>query len=109
MPAPRNHNEKLETLLAREAAIFFEREGNKTALITVTRVLLSKRGNGATMYVSAFPADKEKAVFDFINRNLSELREYLRERIKSRNIPRFQVVADHGEQVREDINRLLKQ
>lgn len=89
--------------------MFFEREGNKSALITVTRTLLSKRGNGATLFISVFPESKEKAALDFINRNLGELRKVLREKIRSRAIPSFRVVADHGEQTRDHINQLLKE
>ncbi len=107
--AIRNHNEKLEQAIVRESSMFFEREGNRTALITVTNVLLTKRGNGATLFVSVFPTDKETAALDFVNRNLGELRRYLRERISSRAIPSLKVVADHGEQARDDINRLLKE
>ena len=105
----RDHNEKMEAAISREAAMFFEREGNKTAIITVTRTLLSKRGNGATLFISVFPEDKEKAAMDFVNRNLGELRTVLREKIRSRAIPSFKVVADHGEQTRDHINRLLKE
>ncbi len=107
--AIRNHNEKLETAITHEAAMFFEREGNRTALITVTHTVLTKRGNGATLFISVFPPEKEKAALDFVNRNLSELRRVLRERIRSRAIPVFRVIADHGEQARDDINRLLKE
>jgi ribosome-binding factor A len=105
--AIRNHNEKLEVAIAREAAVFFEREGNRQALITVTHVVLTKRGNGATLFISVFPVDKEKAGLDFVRRNLGELRRHLRERIQSRAIPSLRIMADHGEQAREDINRLL--
>ena len=105
----RDHNEKMEAAISREAAMFFEREGNKTALITVTHTVLSKRGNGATLFISVFPEDKEKAAMDFVNRNLGELRKALREKIRSRAIPSFRVVADHGEQTRDHINQLLKE
>lgn len=107
--AIRNHNEKLEEAITREAAIFFEREGNRQALITVTHTVLTKRGNGATLFVSIFPENKEKAGLDFVNRNLGELRRALRERIQSRAIPSLKVVPDHGEQARDEINRLLKE
>lgn len=107
--AIRNHNEKLETSISREAAIFFEKEGNRQALITVTHTVLTKRGNGATLFVSVFPENKEKAALDFVNRNLGELRKVLREKIRSRAIPSLRVVPDHGEQARDEINRLLKE
>ncbi len=107
--AIRNHNEKLEHAIIRESAVFFNTMGNKTALITVTNVVLTKRGNGATLFISVFPVDKEKTALDFVNRNLGELRKVLREKIRSRAIPSFKVVADHGEQARDEINRLLKE
>ena len=107
--AIRNHNEKLETAISREAAMFFEREGNRQALITVTRTVLTKRGNGATLFISVFPPDKEKAALDFVSRNLGELRRHMREKIQSRTIPSLRIVADHGEQARDHINMLLKE
>ena len=105
----RNHNEKMEQAIRQEASVFFEREGNKQALITVTQVVLTKRGNGATLFISVFPVAKEKAALDFVNRNLGELRRALREKIASRAIPSLRVMPDHGEQMREEINRLLKE
>lgn len=107
--AIRNHNEKLESAISREAAVFFEREGNRSTLITVTHTVLTKRGNGATLFISVFPVDKEKAALDFVHRNLGALRTVLKERIRSRAIPTLRVIPDHGEQAREDINRLLKE
>jgi len=107
--AIRNHNEKLEQAITQEAAAFFEREGNRTALITVTQTVLTKRGNGATLFISVFPEDKEKTALDFVNRNLGELRKVLREKIRSRAIPSLKVIPDHGEKTRDHINKLLKE
>ena len=107
--AIRNHNEKLEQAITQEAASFFEREGNRQALITVTQTILTKRGNGATLMVSVFPPEKEKAALDFVNRNLGELRKVLREKIRSRAIPSLKVVPDHGERERDRIYALLKE
>lgn len=104
-----NRSEKLEQAISREAAMFFEREGNRSTLITVTRTVLTKRGNGATLFISVFPSDKEKAAMDFVSRNLGELRKVLKERIRSRMIPSLRAVPDHGEQTRDEINRLLRE
>ena len=108
MPVIRNHAEKMEGAITREAAHFFEREGNKQALITVTRTTLTKRGNGATLHISVFPPEKEQAALDFASRNLGELRKVLRERIKSKSIPSLRIEPDHGERQRDEINKLLK-
>lgn len=107
--AIRDHNEKLENAITREAAMFFEREGNRQALITVTHTVLTKRGNGATLFISVFPENKERAALDFVQRNLGELRKVLREKIRSRAIPSLKIIADHGEQQRDHINALLKE
>lgn len=104
----RNHNEKLEEVITREAAMFFEREGNRNSLITITRTELTPKGNGATLFVSVFPIDKEKAALDFIRRNLGELRTYLKARIRSRAIPTLRIESDHGELERDKINQLLR-
>jgi ribosome-binding factor A len=105
----RDHNEKMEKAITRETSEFFLREGNRQALITVTRTVLTKRGNGATLFISVFPVEKEKAALDFVHRNLGELRKVLREKIRSRAIPSLVVIPDHGEQERDHINRLLKE
>ncbi len=107
--AIRDHNEKLENAITREAAEFFLREGNRQALITVTHTVLTKRGNGATLFISVFPVNKEQAALDFVQRNLGELRKVLREKIRSRAIPSLKIIADHGEQQRDHINALLKE
>lgn len=104
-----NHNQKMEEAITREAAMFFKREGNNNSLITVTRTLLTKRGNGATLFISVFPEDKEKAALDFVNRNLGELRRELREKLRSRAIPTLRIIPDHGEQHRGEIYRLLNE
>ncbi len=104
-----NHNEKLESAISREAAMFFEREGNRQALITVTNTILTKRGNGATLFISIFPESKEKAGLDFVQRNLGELRKVLKEKIRSRSVPSLKIVVDHGEKERDHIRNLLKE
>ena len=105
----RNHTEKLEEAITREAAQFFEREGNRSTLITVTRTQLTKRGNGAILFVSVFPPEKEASAIAFIERNLGELRTTLRKEIRSRAVPTLRVIPDHGEQTRDEINRLLRE
>lgn len=102
-----DRTKKLEEAITKEAAVFFERQGNRNSLITITRTLLSRKGNHATLFISVFPEDKEKAALDFINRNLGELRTELKKRIRTRMIPTLRAEPDHGEQQRDAINRLL--
>ncbi|MEK7228019.1 MAG: ribosome-binding factor A [Patescibacteria group bacterium] len=99
--------EKIESQIAQLAALFIERESNKTALITVTRVEILDRGRNATIYISVLPEDGEESAINFLKRKRNDLRTVIKKGINMQNIPFIDVEIDKGEKARQTIDALL--
>ncbi len=101
--------EKIESQIAQIAALFIERESNKTALITVTKVELIDRGRSANIYISVLPEDGEESALNFLKRKRNDLRTAIKKGINMQNIPFVDVQIDKGEKARQTIDALLKE
>jgi ribosome-binding factor A len=101
--------EKIEEQVREISARFIERESNKTALITVTRVEVYERGRSATVYFSVLPVASEEAALNFLKRKRAELREAVKKQMNVRTIPFIDVAIDSGEKARQTIDALLKE
>ncbi len=98
---------KIESQIAQLAATFIERESNKTALITVTRVEVLERGRSATIYISVLPESGEESAINFLKRKRHDLRTVIKKGINMINIPFIDVEIDKGEKARHTIEALL--
>ncbi len=101
--------EKIQSQIAQIAALFIERESNKTALITVTKVELIDRGRGANIYISVLPESGEESALNFLKRKRNDLRTAIKKGINMQNIPFVDVQIDKGEKARQTIDALLKE
>jgi ribosome-binding factor A len=99
--------EKVETQIAQLAARFIERESNKTALITVTRVEVLDRGRSATIFISVLPESGEESAINFLKRKRNDLRTVIKKGVNMINIPFIDVQIDKGEKARQTIDALL--
>jgi len=90
------------------AARFLEQESNRTSLISVTRVEMSKNTEGMNIYLSVFPVKNEKRAFDFITRKESGFRKFVAQNTKIKKLPRFIFNLDLGEKNRQRIEDLLR-
>lgn len=99
--------EKIANHIRELAAIYIEREGNPTSLITVTRVILSPDNKKATIMISVLPREKEKAAYGFIRRNLGDMRAYIKKGLNINPIPFLNIAIDEGEKNRQKIDELL--
>lgn len=88
------HKEKFASLLHKLAADFFERESNRDALITVTKVDFDESKHKVFIHLSVLPKDKIKDVLPFAIRKRSDLRSYVMKNIKSRSIPTFDIIVE---------------
>lgn len=101
-------DEKIESALAKLAAEFIRLEAGPTSLITVTAVHFEDRANRAKIFVTVLPDKAEDGALKFLNRRLSDLREYVKERIRMRAVPMFSFAIDSGEKNRQRIDELAK-
>ena len=115
-----NRNERLTEMLHDLAARFLSLNGNKSSLLTVTKVELTRDGKHATIFFTVFPrlltireggqADKfEKTALEFAKRKRSEFKEFVKENSKLGRIPLLDFEIDSGEKNRQKIDSLLNE
>ncbi len=107
MHTDRTH--KIEEYIKEIASVFIERESNKSALITVTRVEVYDRGRSAMIYISVMPENGEDSAINFLKRKRAELRDALKKQLNIRTIPFIDVQIDTGQKALHTIEALLKE
>jgi len=104
-----NRNEKIANNIKELAAQFLGRVNNRTSLLSVTACAVSPDLKRATIFISVFPPDKEKATLDFVKRKLGEIRETLKKSMPIKIIPFLDAAIDLGEKNRQKIDELLRE
>ncbi|HWC58030.1 MAG TPA: ribosome-binding factor A [Candidatus Paceibacterota bacterium] len=98
----------LEERIKEILAPYIERESNRSALLTITRVTLSDRGKKALLYLSVLPETAEKDALGFLKRKRSTMRELLMEHLRIATIPFVDVTIDTGAKALHTIETLLR-
>ncbi len=98
--------EKIENIIRETSAMFFETEGTRDALISVTRVEADDKLQNATIFVSVMPSVKEAGFMDFAKRHMDELRRKVQDSLPSARSPFLSVEIDAGEKLAGLIERL---
>ena len=101
-------SEKVANFIKERAAEFLNQLGNRTSLITVTAAACSPDLKRATVFISVLPENKEQTALEFVRRQLTELRNYLKKSMRTKNVPHLQVQIDQGEKNRQKIDDLLR-
>ena len=104
-----NHHEKIMEEVKHLAAEYISRESNRVSLVTVTNIMVSEDTKRATLYISVLPEDKENDALFFLKRKRTEMRDFIKERIRSRVIPFLDIEIDVGEKHRERIEQLIRE
>ncbi len=103
-----DRDQKLKDVIREAAALFLQREGNYTSILTVTDVSISDRGNQATIFFTVLPENKEKGALDFVKRKRAEFREFFKSRARMRALPFFDFEIDKGEKNRQKIDEISR-
>ncbi len=99
---------RVEEEIRKVVAEYIERESNRDALISVTRITLNDKMTHALVYVSVLPENKEQAVVYFLTRSGSELKQFIRTKIPYIRSLFFEFIIDEGEKNRIRIDVLSK-
>lgn len=83
-------------IVAREAAVFIQREAGSDSLITVIRAQSASHGERITVFVSVFPVEKARAALAFLERQREAFSNHLKKHARLR-IPRVDFMMDNGE------------
>ncbi len=104
--APRQQSARAAEIVAREAAVFIQREAGPGSLITVIRAQsahMSRNGTSAgtpdrlNVFVSVYPVEKAHAALSFLERQREAFSDYLKQHTRLR-LPRIDFILDNGEQ-----------
>ena len=99
--------ERFEEILKHLAAEFLSIYSNRVSMVTVTRVEAKETVNKATVFVTVLPESKEEAAMDFLKRNRSDFRAYVKYNARLMKIPFFDFEIDRGEKARYKIDESL--
>ncbi|MCB9806213.1 ribosome-binding factor A [Candidatus Nomurabacteria bacterium] len=100
--------EKMMDELKKYISQFIQTESNKTSMITVTNIDLSKDLKKARFFVTVFPENEEVAALDFLERNQKNAKEYLKEKSKLSRIPFVTFHLDNGEKSRQHLDEISR-
>lgn len=92
--------------IAHLAALFIARESNQQSLVTVTRADVSPDLKNITIFVSVLPETMEKSALNFLKRNRTEFRNYLKTRGSFKFLPTVDFELDTGEKNRQRVQDL---
>lgn len=98
--------EKLTERIRECAASYLARESDRTTLITVTHVALSKDRQAATALVTVLPEGKEAVALSFLKRHRSDFKRYLKTHVALKHIPFVDFEIDRGEKNRQRVDEL---
>jgi ribosome-binding factor A len=99
---------KIKEMIREMAADYFSRESNRLSLITVTDVEIRSRGATAVILVTVLPENQEESAIEFMHRQLTDFKEYVRTHSKIQRIPFFEVAIDKGEKNRQRLDEIAK-
>lgn len=99
-----HRREKAENIIKENIAQFIEDNSNRLSMITITNIELTSDFKRVNIFVTVFPEDQEKAGLDFLKRQRSEAREYLKKHSRLSRIPHIEFDIDKGEKARQRID-----
>lgn len=100
-------NERAAEEVKKIASDFINTESNHQSLITVTNISTSKDFKKVTIFVTVFPEQKENAALDFLKRQRSEFKHYVKKNSRLSRIPQFDFEIDGGEKSRQRVDELI--
>lgn len=98
--------ERMKKELMRLSSMFFAQNSNRTSLITVTSVSVAPDLKNATIGISVLPESMEEQVILFAKRRTRDMRDYIGQNLKTKAIPRLDIVIDLGEKNRQRIQEI---
>jgi ribosome-binding factor A len=102
-------SERVGKLIREELSKMILREGELSALATITEVEVDKKLEGARVRVSVIPATGEKKVLDELAKQAGYLQHLLLKKINIKPMPRIFFEIDHGNEHAALVEKLLGQ
>ena len=102
-----DRKEKVAHAIQEAAGRFLNEESNRQSLITASSVSLSPDFSKVTVFVTVYPREKEKAVFDFLMRKRADFRSFLKKELPIARLPFVEFAIDESEKKRQDLDEVF--
>ncbi len=96
-----------ESVIRKIVDEYISRNSGGQSLITITSILQADRSNDVTIRVSVLPENQENAIIDFLSRNVSEIRDEIKEKSRVGQLPFLHFEIDKGEKHRQEIFEII--
>ena len=103
-----DRNVRATALIQELAATFIRHEANTNPLITVTSVDLSPDLSRAIIFVTTIPDGREQDALVFLKRNATNLRNFLKKKMRIKIIPHLEFMVDAGEKHRQHMDEMVR-
>ncbi len=98
--------EKVREQVMHLAAQFLREEASPASMLTVTNAIFNEQNNMAVIYFTVFPEKFEHTAIEFAKRKRKDFREFVKSKMRIRDIPFFNFEIDKGEKNRQLIDSL---
>ncbi len=98
--------EKVKEQVSHLAAEFLREEASPSSMLTVTNAIFNEQNNLAIIYFTVFPEKFEHTALEFAKRKRKDFREFVKSRMRIRDIPFFDFEIDKGEKNRQLIDSI---
>jgi ribosome-binding factor A len=86
---------------------YISKNSGGQSLITITSMIQADRSNDLYVGISVLPENKEAAVIDFLNRNVTDIRDDIKKKSRVGMLPFLHFSIDKGEKHRQAIFDLI--
>ncbi len=98
---------RAESVIRKIVDDYISRNSGGQSLITITSIVQADRSNNVTIRISVLPENQENAVIDFLNRNVSEIRDDIKAKSRIGILPFLHFEIDRGEKHRQEIFEII--
>ncbi len=100
---------RVNQLLKKELSSILSREivFPDGCLVSISRAEATPNLQQARIYITVFPADKQKEVLDALQFRVYDIQQQLNKRLKMRPVPRIEICPDEGESKAQRIQEIL--
>jgi ribosome-binding factor A len=98
---------RAESVIRRVIDEYISKNSGGQSLITITSIDQADRSNNVTIRVSVLPENQENAVIDFLTRNVTDIRNNIKEKTRVGMLPFLSFEIDKGEKHRQEIFEII--
>ena len=100
---------RVAELIKEQLATYIRHEANSNPLITVTNIDLSPDMRRAIIFITTIPDGRENDALVFLKRHGRDMRNYLKQKARLKNIPHLEFMVDAGERHRQHMDELINE